>query len=37
MKKCITYQTEPKHVVIMNARNEATAFLVVIVGRTTYL
>ena len=26
MKKCITYQTEPKHVVIMNARNAATAF-----------
>ena len=23
MKRCITYQTEPKHVVIMNARNEA--------------
>ena len=26
MKRCITYQTEPKHVVIMNARNAATAF-----------
>lgn len=25
-EKCITYQTEPKHVVIMNARNAATAF-----------
>lgn len=27
MKRCITYQTEPKHVVIMNARNAATAFI----------